>query len=328
MTFWSALNNVGTQSAESRRRADARERLGCVAVPGLFAAIVIFSQLLGSDEALSKADRWASVLSGVAIVFGTARYFANASESERQRRLSSQREAWQTLGIAAGKPGAGGRRAALELLAGDGVVLDGVNLDGAYLEALRLPPGTRMSNASFRNLFGKYVVLRSASLSAVTLQNCDFTGADLVSSLFARADLKSSLFADLIIDEADFTEANLVATRFINGSARGLKFASADASYARFSNVLSENCSFSHAKLESANFYAVEFLSVDLRGADLTKAAFEKCAFDAIVWSADTRVVDAHFIDAREMRSSFLRWASANGATFDPPLEPLPVPSE
>lgn len=189
-------------------------------------------------------------------------YFANADDRSREKRY----QAWQVINLAQGKPGSGGRRAALEELNDEGVSLRGVNVGQAVLDGLSLGGGK----------------LAVSIFDSASLIRSDFQRADLRRASFRNAILSFSNFDGSVARRANFTNARFQQASMRNAS---LSNARLDSTYgfqfvltgSTLNEVQAEAAMFQNAHLDSvsaaaSNFVNAELIGVDLRRADLHDA--------------------------------------------------------
>lgn len=128
-------------------------------------------------------------------------------------RKAKHYQAWQAISDSQGKPGSGGRKAALEDLHCDGQPLVGVDLSGgAYLLFLEL----RDADLSGANLAGadlRYADLREACLEGADLSGAILTGADLRYANLRGADLAGAILHSARLGGARLTTEQLLSAK-------------------------------------------------------------------------------------------------------------------
>lgn len=221
--------------------------------------------------------RWALVdvlrlVAHFTVIVAVVSYFAGADDRQRETRY----QAWQVINLAQGKPGSGGRRAALQELNEEGASLRGVDVRYAVLDGLNLP-NSRLVASTF---------------DSASLTRSDFRHADLGGASFKDATLSFSLFDGSNARGADFRRARLQEASMPD---MWLKRADLDSTFgyqldlsgSTLDNVEAENAMFQNANLDSveaseSNFRGAELIGVGLRRADLHDAIF---ADSRLKWS-------------------------------------------
>jgi hypothetical protein len=136
-------------------------------------------------------------------------------------------QAWQVVNSAYGRPGNGGRTAAIEDLNSDGVSLSGVALigdssGGAELWYVQLPNadlyganlrGAALGGANLQgadlawaNLQG--AILNKSNLQGANLAAADLQGANLINVNLQETDLEATILQDALLWQADLTTAH------------------------------------------------------------------------------------------------------------------------
>jgi uncharacterized protein YjbI with pentapeptide repeats len=184
-----------------------------------------------------------------AILLAVVSYVRGCPERQRQaedQRKAKQYQAWQVIIVSHGKPGGGGRKAALEDLYKDDVSLAGVDISRAYLPRLNLA-GADLTDA---NLAG--AKLQDANLGGAFLSDANLGGAFLYDANLAGGHLSSADLAG-----ADLRLANLAGAILIDANLAGAFLRAAD---------------LAGADLRLANLAGAILVDADLTGADLFEA--------------------------------------------------------
>lgn len=124
--------------------------------------------------------------------------------------------------------------------------------------------------------------LASTEFFDATLRRAQMDGAHAMSSLFQKADLNSARFDDAFLEEANFNSAEVDGASFIGASLR----------YANMTRSKGVEILFNEADLSQAKLHFVEFHDVNFRQARLRRADFYAAEIvDADFAKADLREV-------------------------------------
>lgn len=279
---------------------------------GAIALIMLWQQ----SELLQRVDSLFAIITGVGVVMTNVILFARARDQSLEQRIASHRDAWRTIMAADGKPGAGGRLEAIEELAAGGVSLAGLACEGAYLEALKLPPGTILTRARFGPLEHVFTVLTGATMDRVIAKFADFTGADLDEASLRRSILSFAAFGSATFRYANLDGAQLDGATFKGATFERAQLKGANLTHAMGSHVAFACAEFNEARLDNVDLRFCSFAGADLRGVDMHAARFAQCQFSGILWDDRMVVQGAEFEICTDLPPPFVQWASANGAIF------------
>lgn len=289
----------------------ARYRVAIVLVgAGVIALIVLWR----TPGLLQQVDSLFAVITGVGVVSTNVILFARAREQRLEQRIASHRDAWRTIMAADGKPGAGGRLEAIEELAAGHVSLAGLACEGAYLEGLKLPPGTILTRARFGPLERVATVLTRATMDRVIADHADLNGANLEEASLCRSILSFTAFGSATLRYANLEGAYLDGATFKGASLERAQLKGANLTHVIGSFVACGGAQFNDASLDNADLRFCNFSGADLRGVDMHSARFEKCEFGGILWDDCMAVDRVEFDRCTDLPPAFVRWASENGA--------------
>ena len=170
-----------------------------------------------SRDLLATCHRMVDLVTMLSAVFGVMLYFAEGPS----RREAHDTSAWQILALQQDRPGNGGRRWAMEVLAADGVDLHGVHMKDADFSSDRDGRGAELARARLdwsalwrSNLKGAHLrlahlshaslactVLREADLSQADLSSADLSGADVTAADFTGARVAGARLARACVDK-------------------------------------------------------------------------------------------------------------------------------
>ena len=197
------------QVTQRTTEPDHRHHRTVIAVLGIGIVLLILG--FRYDELMRRLDALSSVATGVATIAGAIVVALRADEQRKEQRLAAHRDAWRTIVSSAGHSGSFGRLEAIEFLASEGVVLDGIDLSGAYLHFLRVPSGTSLMRSRFGRVGSLPCVLSMAQLSEVLLSGSSFIFAELTGTKFRRSIMTSCSFDSVEATECDYSDAQLFA---------------------------------------------------------------------------------------------------------------------
>ena len=249
-------------------------------------------------------SRWAFLdilekLGRLTILTAVIFYFAESEQRLKQKHY----QAWQTINLAQGKPGSGGRIDALQDLNEDGVSLTGVDLSQAYLVKIDLE-GAVLREANFRE-----ANLDSANLQRARLRGANFQGANLVNANLQRANLINANLQEARglgstkLQGTNLAGAKLMYTNFIDANLEEAKLGSANLQGANLSST-----KLQRAYLHSANLQEAVLANANLQEVDLTNVNLQK----ANLWQANLRGVNFAFAN---LQGADLRQANLQGIT-------------
>lgn len=276
----------------------------------------------------------ATIASFVAIVIGVYRYWRERGE----RTKATHYRAWRVVADATGLSGSGGRIQALQDLARDGVVLNGVNLAGAWLQSVDLSPrktrsllgvrsntepvqlvGARFEGADLTAANLTQTDLRRANLSQAHLTSANLEGANLEEAVLQGAflyhtNLKGARLTGAVLDSAELGSANLEKASLLRAKLRGTKgaksnFQSADLEQADFQGAYLREAILRSSNLRDANLSRVDLVSASLDGTGL----FTVYSREANLMHADLRGamldnVTFQGADLRRAKLGNLKW--------------------
>ncbi len=172
-----------------------------------------------------------SVLARLTVAAALLTYIAECGDRQQARH----NQAWIVIETAHESSSDGGRAAAAEGLAKDGVSLAGLGIPGAHLESLSLPhaslmdadfESTTIAKADFRDSD-----LSEAHFSFAKLGRADFRGARMHLTNFTRVSIGSANFSggrlfranltESVFNEADFAGADLTGANLRGADLRG-----------------------------------------------------------------------------------------------------------
>lgn len=201
----------------------------------------------------------------------------------------------------------------------DETVLSGAKLDGALLF------GTHWTKVDAREVEGT-----KQTFIKVTIEACDFSGAQLEQSTFIGTDLRGSTFDQAVLRSCtfigckaqgvSFVSANLTNARFVEGSVlddaqfreanlsranlRGISLARAEFRKAMLDHADFCECNLSEAKFYQASAREAKFEVADLRNAELMSVNCMHASFArATLYGADFRGANLHGADLARVRS-------------------------
>lgn len=150
---------------------------------------------------------------------------------ERQKR--KQYEAWQIVIAMQGKPGNGGRIAALQDLNADRVSLSGIEAKDAYLAQIDLEranlQGANFSGATLYRANFNHATLYRTDFGCVRQEKCtdlyhaNFQKADLRGADLRGADLRDANLIGAVLQDANLQKANLQGADFEGADLQGAK---------------------------------------------------------------------------------------------------------
>ena len=243
----------------------------------------------------------AAIAAALVGIFLTAFAFRTQLEINKEEALAREQEAiarsWELVTRRAS--GNSGKVGALEYLASQGQVLNGIDLSCATMGGIDVVKGTETcARPTFLNeldlsehTHGKPVLLFNADLSGAVLSEADLSGArlsraDLSGVSLWKADLSSAWLPRADLSDAWLTEANLRGAHLRGGDLSG-------------------------ADLRGGNLIGAVLWEADLSGADLRWADLSGADLNGAIFTGAKRIASADFTDA---------WAWAD----DPPTD-LPI---
>lgn len=274
-----------------------------------------------------KTSSWFFALELLAIAatigglgFGGWSIWQNVSAIEEAKRQN----AWQV--IATESPGNSGKTDAIELLAIEGVVLDGIDVScermGGELESIERP-ASHILHSVCRPMSHFVGLFHEVDRRQANSEDDDVPSISLRMSNFSSSNLE---YADL--SHIDFFGSNFSGSELINMSFQG-----ATLHRSNFTQTYIDRVDFSDTAMSSADFSHAIFLIAFFRGADLRKAIFESVDFGLVDFSGldlrqarfngsrgaeffeNANLVDAEFIGANLSGANF-KGANLSFATF------------
>ncbi len=208
------------------------------------------SLVAGSGSLVQTLQLLVCLAGLVPLFWGVAKY---AHFVEHQGGIK-QYQAWQTIMNAQGRPGNGGRQAALEDLFDGGASIAGVNLaGGAYLAGLDLPGanlwGANLAHAVLWDANFDQTILQDADLEGCNLQDAILTGANLAGANLSGANLQDADLTGANLEDANLTGANLAGANFADANLKGAKLRLANLQGANLENASPVGADFKGANM-------------------------------------------------------------------------------